>query len=150
MGIIRRNWRQYAGSLDATGESDRETGTSLTSATASGARGSDVAGGDGGNGNGGDNTISAEAEASVLFYPVDGKLPPVRLCTRMRQSLVGHRLLVSMDEWPAHSVYPQGDDDFWNYLHTSTVTSSCTNNTHLHLSHPHTLLCATYHTLKHY
>ena len=111
VGIIRRNWRQYAGSLDASGESDRETGASLTSTTAAVSAGSsvDYSSGNGGSGNGdGEMSSSAEAEASVLFYPVDGKLPPVRLCTRMRQTLVGHRLLVSMDEWPAHSIYPQG------------------------------------------
>ena len=135
VGIIRRNWRQYAGSLDASGESDRETGASLTSTTVGGAGSSgDYTGGDGGSGDGDGevSSSSAEAEASVLFYPVDGKLPPVRLCTRMRQSLVGHRLLVSMDEWPAHSVYPQGDDDgSRTHPHVTPPTTRTPQNAHL-------------------
>ena len=76
VGIVRRSWRQYAGSLDASGE--------------------------------GDVAVDAEGTLSVLFHPVDKRVPPVRMLTRRREELLGNRLLVGVDSWPADSLYPQG------------------------------------------
>ncbi|RYE97528.1 MAG: hypothetical protein EOO41_03420, partial [Methanobacteriota archaeon] len=51
----------------------------------------------------------ASSDAMALAMPLDMKLPPVRV--RFRDSirrLVGYRLMVSIDDWPAHSKYPNG------------------------------------------
>lgn len=87
VGIIRRGWRQYAGSLDSQGHGDRVDGS--------------------GNGSTGEEEKSIVG-TSCLFYPVDKKMPAVRIDTRRREELGGQRLLVSLDQWPADSVYPQG------------------------------------------
>lgn len=50
----------------------------------------------------------ASAEASVLFRPVDKRIPPVRIATRRLADLLGQRLLISIDHWPANSEVPHG------------------------------------------
>eukprot|EP00596_Hydrurales_sp_CCMP1899_P000286 CAMPEP_0119047596 /NCGR_PEP_ID=MMETSP1177-20130426/54054_1 /TAXON_ID=2985 /ORGANISM="Ochromonas sp, Strain CCMP1899" /LENGTH=969 /DNA_ID=CAMNT_0007022385 /DNA_START=511 /DNA_END=3419 /DNA_ORIENTATION=+ len=87
VGIVRRGWRQYAGSLDSQGHGDRVDGS--------------------GNGSTGEEERSIVG-TSCLFYPVDKKMPAVRIDTRRREELKGQRLLVSLDQWPVDSVYPQG------------------------------------------
>lgn len=46
--------------------------------------------------------------ANVLFRPVDGKLPRIRIATRQREALLGKRIVVAVDSWPATSRFPQG------------------------------------------
>jgi exosome complex exonuclease DIS3/RRP44 len=82
VGIIRRNWRQYAGSFVRGGEMQAIADSS----------------------NGGSDT----GEISSLFQPVDGRLPLVRLSTRRFEELRTKRLLVAIDGWPANSAHPQG------------------------------------------
>lgn len=43
----------------------------------------------------------------VLFFPQDRSVPPVRIVTRQLQTLLGQRIIVSIDSWPADSRYPQ-------------------------------------------
>ena len=76
VGIIRRNWRLYAGSIDTEGKTDK--------------------------------FVDSDGGTSVLFLPIDAKIPPVRLVTRRRDELVGNRLLVAIDSWPNDSIHPHG------------------------------------------
>jgi len=66
VGIIRRAWREYVGTLKPS------------------------AGG-----------------ATMLFYPLERKIPNIRIRTR-QQGLENSRVLVRIDTWPATSRYPQG------------------------------------------
>lgn len=75
VGIIKRNSRQYAGSIDTSGLGDCET---------------------------------AEGADSVLFHPIDKRIPAIRIVTRRRQELLNKRLLVAIDSWPSTSPNPLG------------------------------------------
>lgn len=98
VGIIKRNWRQYAGSLEDVDFS--------TPGAVGGCEGAGEGEGDG--------EIDASASGSLdqldacIFVPVDKRIPRVRIATRRKEQLLGCRLLVAMDEWPANSFYPVG------------------------------------------
>jgi exosome complex exonuclease DIS3/RRP44 len=79
VGIIRRNWRQYAGSLDMR---DAQV-----------TRGGDVEG---------------AVATSVQFVPVDKRIPRIWISTRRVEELADCRMLVTIDQWPATSLYPYG------------------------------------------
>jgi exosome complex exonuclease DIS3/RRP44 len=98
VGVIRRNWRQYAGSLEFTSDA------SDASATGAGARDAamDVAE-DSGDASGG-NAFST----TRLFVPVNRRIPRVLISTRRVEELSKSRLLVAIDHWPADSLHPQG------------------------------------------
>lgn len=87
VGIIRRNWRQYAGSLDI---STISMNNSIN-----------------GSASGGSNGGSATS-VSVQFVPVDKRIPRIWITTRRIEELSACKLLVSMDQWPADSLYPVG------------------------------------------
>ena len=93
VGIIRRNWRQYAGSLSAALADSTEVGGSSSATSAM----------DIGMGITGDEDVT-----SCLFQPVDGRIPSVSISTRRREALQGHRILVAIDSWPASSKQPLG------------------------------------------
>ena len=44
----------------------------------------------------------------VLCIPLDRRLPRVRIVTRQWEKLQGQRVIVSVNEWPQHSRYPNG------------------------------------------
>ncbi|KAL7469408.1 hypothetical protein ACHAXS_009874 [Conticribra weissflogii] len=46
--------------------------------------------------------------STVVFFPIDNRIPPILLRTTQRDRLVGMRILVSIDSWPADSEYPLG------------------------------------------
>ncbi|KAL3821948.1 hypothetical protein ACHAXA_004436 [Cyclostephanos tholiformis] len=46
--------------------------------------------------------------STVVFFSIDQRVPPILLRTTQRERLVGMRILVSMDSWPADSEYPLG------------------------------------------
>ncbi|KAG9080496.1 exosome catalytic subunit dis3, partial [Ceratobasidium sp. 370] len=50
-------------------------------------------------------TLSAQ---TVFVTPVDRALPRIRLRTRQAPSLLGQKILVSLDRWDSHSRYPDG------------------------------------------
>ncbi|KAG8744793.1 exosome catalytic subunit dis3 [Ceratobasidium sp. 414] len=50
-------------------------------------------------------TLSAQ---TVFATPVDRALPRIRLRTRQAPSLLGQKILVSLDRWDSHSRYPDG------------------------------------------
>ena len=79
VGILRRSARQYAGSIDNNSTTQSE---------------GELAAGAG--------------SASVLFRPVDKRIPPVRIATRRLADLLGQRLLVNIDHWPCNSEVPHG------------------------------------------
>lgn len=72
VGIVRRNWRPYAGTIDTSKLNE------------------DV------------------ASASVWFYPVDRRIPKIRIRTRQLRKLAGKRLLVSIDSWTINDHFPRG------------------------------------------
>lgn len=80
VGILKRTWKQLAGSLDRNimGEVE-DVGDELPTLT-----------------------------TSAVFVPDDPKLPMVRIETRRAQELFGHKLLVAVDDWPANSTMPIG------------------------------------------
>jgi exosome complex exonuclease DIS3/RRP44 len=98
-GIIRRNWRKYAGSVDS-----RPLAAAITtdlSASSSSSSSSAIT----------TNNEEPEAmaqSASYLFVPVDKKVPRVGIESRDITKLDGFRFLVSVDSWPRHSMFPLG------------------------------------------
>lgn len=44
----------------------------------------------------------------VLFQPLDGAIPKIRLKTRQIENLLGKRIVVCIDQWDIHSRYPSG------------------------------------------
>ena len=50
----------------------------------------------------------ADGTTTCVFFPVNRKIPPILLRTTQRDRLLGQRLVVSMDSWPATSPYPLG------------------------------------------
>ncbi len=81
IGIIKRNWRQYAGSIDIDGKYDYAVVS--------------------------DSTTNNES-ISCLFYPIDKRIPPIRIVTCQKSVLLNQRLLVAIDNWPDDSLFPHG------------------------------------------
>ena len=94
VGIIRRNWRQYAGSLIPYEKNSSDS-----------SKHSEV--------NQSENASKVIDESSALlsqalFIAVDTKIPPVRITTRRLDELLNQRVLVAIDLWPIDSEYPMG------------------------------------------
>ena len=49
-----------------------------------------------------------DGTTTCVFFPVNSKIPPVLLRTRQRDRLLGQRIVVALDSWPATSPYPLG------------------------------------------
>jgi exosome complex exonuclease DIS3/RRP44 len=45
---------------------------------------------------------------TVFFYPLDRKIPRIKLQTRQAQQLVGKRVVVSIDSWEKNNMHPSG------------------------------------------
>lgn len=90
VGILRRNFLNYCGSIYEKASST----TTLSSER--------------------DNIASkhevehTDGSTTCVFFPVDIKIPPVLIRTTQRERLLGQRILVSIDSWPAYSPYPLG------------------------------------------
>lgn len=50
----------------------------------------------------------ADGSCTCVFFPVDKKLPPILIRTTQRDRLIGQRIVVAIDSWPANSPYPLG------------------------------------------
>jgi len=50
----------------------------------------------------------ADGTSTCVFFPVDQKVPPILIRTTQRSRLMGQRIVVAMDSWPAHSAFPLG------------------------------------------
>ena len=96
VGIIRRNWRQYAGSIDST-PLPRLEGHS-EDANVKYSNGS----------HGEEEELGIDLPTGYLFTPVDKKVPPIAIETRTISKLQGNRMLVCVDSWPAYAPYPLG------------------------------------------
>lgn len=80
VGIVKRAWRPYCGSLEP------DAGVALS-----------VGPQDGGG-----------MPVPALFVPVDSKIPRIRIETRQKAALLDKRLVVALDSWDAYSKYPRG------------------------------------------
>ena len=104
VGIIRRNWRQYAGSLVA----EKNVGTDSSSILSFLEKIKHSEAGSEATAQG----VAASAEhhvaENVLFAPVDSSIPRVIISTRRKKDLQGNRILVAIDHWPSNSRYPFG------------------------------------------
>ncbi|KAJ3216693.1 exosome catalytic subunit dis3 [Dinochytrium kinnereticum] len=74
VGIIKRNWRNVCGTLEAPK--------------------------DGGGSRGGTQ--------SAYFWPLDKRMPKIRIRTRQMSSLLSKRIMVAIDSWPKNSRCPLG------------------------------------------
>ncbi|KAG0260863.1 exosome catalytic subunit dis3 [Mortierella polycephala] len=50
----------------------------------------------------------SSAPINVLFYAMDSKVPKIKFRTRQAHSLLGQRIIVSIDSWPKTSRHPIG------------------------------------------
>lgn len=49
-----------------------------------------------------------DGTSTCVFFPVNKKIPPILLRTAQRDRLVGQRIVIAIDSWPANSRYPLG------------------------------------------
>jgi exosome complex exonuclease DIS3/RRP44 len=96
VGILRRNWRAYAGSLDIKVETT-PTGVRSSSGSGSGIVTSTYG-----------LVENSGSSDSVLFAPVNKRIPRILISTRRLKELSCCRLLVCIDTWSADSAHPQG------------------------------------------
>ena len=92
VGILRRNFENYSGSIFEKPSADKNSSTLSKR-----------------------ENIASEYErehpdgsVTCVFFPVDGKIPPILIRTTQRERFLGQRIVVSMDSWPSHSPYPLG------------------------------------------
>lgn len=97
VGVIRRNWRQYAGSLEPLVAVSAPSAAALTHA----GQAMDVS-------DEADELGGNHASTTMVFVPVNRRIPRILISTRRMEELAQSRLLVSIDHWPADSLYPQG------------------------------------------
>mmetsp|Transcript_22374 Transcript_22374/g.48514 ORF Transcript_22374/g.48514 Transcript_22374/m.48514 type:complete len:1161 (-) Transcript_22374:36-3518(-) len=102
VGIIRRNFhKNYCGSIctiDATANTKKKNNKDADEEVHP------------------DDVITAKHErehpdgitCTVVFFSIDQRVPPILLRTTQRERLMGMRILVSIDSWPADSEYPLG------------------------------------------
>jgi len=90
IGILRRNFASYSGSIfEKTQKSKSEISECEKIAL--------------------DNEREhADGSASCVFFPMDTKIPPILIRTSQRERFLGQRIVVTMDSWPAYSLYPLG------------------------------------------
>ncbi|KAG0169487.1 exosome catalytic subunit dis3 [Apophysomyces sp. BC1034] len=50
----------------------------------------------------------SSAPESVIFRAIDRRIPAIRIKTAQAHSLVGNRIVVSIDNWPTNSMLPMG------------------------------------------
>lgn len=95
VGILRRNFTNYAGSIfeTSTSKGGQKPSESMTDR----------------------EKIAVECErehpdgsSTCVFFPVDRKIPPILIRTTQRDRFLGQRIIVAIDFWPAHSPYPLG------------------------------------------
>jgi exosome complex exonuclease DIS3/RRP44 len=93
VGIIRRNFRQnYCGSIysvndETVNESHRSERDLIISEF---------------------ETEHSDGSFTCVFFTCDGRIPPILFRTMRREQLLGKRILVAIDSWPADSRFPLG------------------------------------------
>lgn len=95
VGILRRNFANYAGSIFE--KSKAPVGLSVTHSMSEREK------------------IATDCErehpdgtTTCVFFPVDRKIPPILIRTTQRERFLGQRIVVAMDSWPSNSPYPLG------------------------------------------
>ena len=66
--------------------------------------------------------------STIVFFSIDQRIPPILLRTTQRDRLIGMRILVSIDSWPADSEYPLG-----HYVKTLGVSGTKDTETQVSL-----------------
>ena len=86
VGIVRRNFSEYSGSIfeARSGETERERIASEF------------------------EREHKDGSMTCVFFAVDKKVPPILIRTTQRDRLLGQRIVVALDSWPAHSKFPLG------------------------------------------
>ena len=90
VSVLKKTWRQFAGSLS---KADANTDVVLDTTYSM---------------SGSSSSIEDEGLSAALFVPVDRKVPCIRIFTRRLGALLGQRVLVAVDHWPAESLFPIG------------------------------------------
>lgn len=90
VGILRRNFSNYCGSIFSKSSSGGQLSTEREEISNK------------------YEVEHADGTTTCVFFPVDNKIPPILIRTTQRERLVGQRILVSMDSWPSHSPFPLG------------------------------------------
>jgi exosome complex exonuclease DIS3/RRP44 len=96
VGVIRRNWRQYAGTVIRYDGHSGPASSSEQSAEANLSEKVEVV-----------DEMSVTA-SQALFIAVDSKIPPIKITTRRLDELLNQRVLVAIDMWSIDSEYPAG------------------------------------------
>ena len=101
IGIIKRNWRQYVGTISMESCDNANLSEGANNAAIKSDKNNkslalfDVT----------DKDYDRE---QVLIIPNDKKIPSIIITTRRKEELIGQRILVAIDSWPPYSEYPFG------------------------------------------
>ncbi|RKP01318.1 hypothetical protein CXG81DRAFT_12153 [Caulochytrium protostelioides] len=82
VGIVKRNWRPLCGTLEAPPGFKQHVDAAR------------------------EHVI--DPIQSAFFWPIDKRMPKVRVRTRQLRHLLGQRIVVALDAWPQNSRYPTG------------------------------------------
>ena len=122
VGIIRRNFRtNYCGSIFTFDDSEKDSKEGGMSEREQIASKYEVEHPDG--------------TTTCAFFPVAATVPPVLVRTTHRERLLGKRILIAIDSWPADSPFPLG-----HYVKTMGDTGSKDVETEV-LLHEHNIPC---------
>ena len=105
VGIIRRSFSSYSGSIFETSSSSSTpevhgNGKEKHSVSSDRTEREEIA-----------SKYEREHEDGTftcVFFPVDRKVPPILIRTTQRDRMLRQRIVVAMDSWPAHSSFPLG------------------------------------------
>jgi exosome complex exonuclease DIS3/RRP44 len=90
VGILRRNFANYSGSILNKSPSSSSDLTEREKIAMDNER------------------EHADGTSTCVFFPVDTKVPPILIRTSQREAFLSQRIVVAMDSWPSHSLYPLG------------------------------------------
>eukprot|EP01041_Mallomonas_annulata_P005740 gene5740-11608_t len=100
VGILKRTWKQYAGSIDSSGFYENGNGEDEEEILMDESNNVTGIGGGGGG-------VGGSSSSTSIFVPVDKKMPKIRLFTRRRQELIGFNSLYPL----GHCVRVLGKDN---------------------------------------
>ena len=81
-----------------------------------------------------------DGSISCVVFPAEKKIPPIIIRTTQRSRLIGKRILVSIDSWPANSAFPLG-----HYVRTIGINGDKEVETEV-LLHEHNIPCEPFST----
>ena len=89
VGILRRNFASYSGSIFEKRQSKSEMSEGEKIALEN-------------------EREHGDGSATCVFFPTDRKISPILIRTSQRERFLGQRIVVTMDSWPSYSPYPLG------------------------------------------